>query len=101
MNKALRGTEDALRHPGTDHCGSVVRFLTHLNSIAEDTPQRDGIVLAAPDQQPIKLTLDKLMTPLPSGIRGTKSLREERGNCRLKTGIIGPIGAGIIPCRCI
>jgi hypothetical protein len=34
------------------------------------------------------LALDKLMTPLAPGIRRTESLRKERGDCRLKTGII-------------
>src|SRR5262245_39657611 len=91
VDKVLRGTEDTLRDPGTDFCGGVVRFLTHLNGIAEDPPQRDRIALAAPDQQSVELALDELMTPFAPGIRRTESLREERSDCCLKTGIIGPI----------
>jgi hypothetical protein len=72
MDKAVRSMEDALCHPSTDRCGGVVRFLTYLNSIAEDPPQRDGIPLAAPDQQPVELTLDKFMTPLPA-LRGQRA----------------------------
>ena len=88
VDKTLRGTEDALCDPGTDGCGGVVRFLTHLNGIAEDPPQRHRIPLAAPDQQSVELALDELMTPLAPGICRTESLREECGDGGLKTGII-------------
>ena len=50
---------------------------------------------AAPDQQPVELALDEFMAPLAPGIRRAESLGEERGDSRLKTGIMGPIGAGI------